>query len=291
MSDSTREKMARELLACHNFALVNPSLIAWNAWLDGLPLKPVVPYIMRGDASSMPHLLPLPPDAPYLQQVADNLSDRPEQLALYCLIDAPESPEVMWAHLHNVLLTRAHLSIYFIPFYKPRVFPHLLRIVRPQELPSLFGPIRTLSFPFQDEWVSHTPPEFPGELIPSLWQANAEQRQRMNRVQHLREVLDWYRREVMDFAPWPDYATYLDTMARIEQAMEYAITRYGLIHADDYREFAWHSLRYGENFHLHLRMQDLLDALPQESPGKRHGYADALRTLTEQDLAALATGH
>jgi hypothetical protein len=288
-----REKMAEALLARHNFALINPSTLPWNVWLGKLPLKPIVPYGMEGDADKMPHLLPLPPDAPYLQQIADNLIGRPDRLVLYCLIDAPDlSPKGMWAHLYNVLLTRTHLSIYLIPFYDPRVFPHLHRIVPPQQLHALFGPIQTLSFPFQDEWVHYLRPETePGKPVRLVWWVSAEQRRRIARVMDLREVLDLYQRDVMDSTAWPDYATYVKIMARIEQSMEYAIDRYGLIHAEDYREFAWHALRYGEDFHLHPYLQEVLHALAQASPGKRCGYADALSTLTEENWAALTASH
>lgn len=295
MSYSVHGKMNEELLARHNFAIIDPPLISGdsrNAWIDELPLKPIVPLDMRGDAGRMPRLLPLPPDAPYWQRVADNLSGQPDRRVLHCLIEAPgSSTGVIRAHVHNALLTHGHLSIYFIPFYDPRVFPHLRRIVRPQQLHPLFGPIRTMTFPFQDTWICHTPPEVPpGTLIPTLWQANAEQRQRMKRVQDLYEVLARYRREVMDFAPWPDYATYVEIMARIEQAMEYAMGRYGLTGPDDYREFAWHSIRYDEDFHLYHRVQELLATCPQEASGRRYGYADAVRNIEEEDWMAMATG-
>lgn len=290
--------MYAEILARHSHAIVDSGNAARDEGLYArLPLKPIVPHELRGNLDILPSLLRIEPDAPWFEELVDNLEEvaqgREDKRLISCLLDAPSDTkrdeDILMMQLTSRVLAYSHSTRRFLMrFYDPRVFPHLLRILRPVQLITLFGPIRTLSFLYGEECISHVPPEVaPGESIPAFWHVKPEQREWIDRIQWMNEVAGWYQ---MKYGDWPDYAAYAKTLAQIETAMSDATRLYGLTVLCDYQEFAWHSLQYGENFHLHLRMQDLLQELPlHELPeGGRRGYAEAALALEKQDWADIA---
>lgn len=280
---------AEQFLIDHGYAIIDQPLVFTGdlPWYRSMPLRPLVPHGMEGDVEKMPALLRIDADAPWLPELA-----RKTPRVISCLMSVPEScrEDVLFSHLLNRIVVYAQKNVrYLMRFYDVRVFPHISRVLQPRQMVSLFGPIQRMTFIFDLQIVSRTPPELPpGELIPAFWQINDEQYERFDRGESLFEVMTWYEWE-FNIKRWPNYTAYEETYTRIERAMECAIREYGLLDMDDMQRFAQHAMKYGEYFHLHPRIRDLIDALsPGKMPGSRKGYADAVQKLTETDWAHIS---
>ena len=293
MSMDLQERM--EALVEHGYALIEQSRIdlATHDWYAELPVQIIDHYYMRGDRRLMPVLLRIDEDAPWLETLARDLEE--DDPLISCLLKSPTDragEDALMTQLLNrvVVYVPPGSSRILLRFYSPLVFPQLLNIVRPRQIVSLLGPIEAISFPFQGELITHTHPELPpGELIPVFWTLTVDQLRRLDRGEYLFKVMTWYEWE-FHLKRWPSYDDWATTLRRAEQAMEYALSQYALHGLSDQQAFARHTLRYGEHFHLHPRMQDLIDALPlrAEAPGGRRGYRDAVFALSEADWAAIA---
>lgn len=280
-----------ELLAGYDYAIIDQALVfkADLPWYRNLPLRPIVPYGMEGDAAAMPALLRITPDAPWLDDLARSL---PRVISCLMHVQDRNQEDFLFSHLLNHIVVYAHKTErHLLRFYDVRVFPHISRVLKPGQMIALFGPIRRLSFLFQNrEIVSHTPPPEvePGGHIPAFWQIRNEQYDRLMRTESIHELMTWYEWEYK-LDTWPNYAAYAEAHAHIERAMEYAIQEYGLRAMNDAQRFSQHTLKYGERFHLHPLILDLMDALPPgDAPGSRKGYAEASSKLTEAEWAHVA---
>ena len=278
-----------EALVNHGYALVDQSRIDLKScgWYAELPLQTIDHYYMRGDTRLMPLLLRIEADAPWLEALARDL-DKEEPL-ISCLLKSP-----MDRHSEDLLMNQLlNRVVVYVPgnkrilvrFYDLFIFQHLLCILQPRQIVSLFGPIEAMSFPFQGELITHTPPELPpDELIPVFWTLSADQLRRFNH--NLFKVMTWYEWE-FEIQRWPHYNDWVETLGRAEQAMERALHEYALHNVGDQQAFARHTLQYGERFHLHPHIQDMMDALRDEA-GNRYNYRDAVFRLSQTDWAAIA---
>jgi hypothetical protein len=277
-----------ELLAQHNYAIVDVPAIQHEAWHDALPLTPIVPHDLRGDADKMPALLPLTPGEPYLKLLQYNLEkaeSNPASHVLSCLLAiAPETSlsSVQW-HLRNRLILHSpHGERALFRYYDSRVFVHLNRILNPERIRSLFGPIQTWTYRFQNQWHSATAPEING-IIPRLCSATTEQRQQLDNVGLINRTFSkWESRTQRS----PRDLQEFDTLAaQAERALQTARGAYKLHLAEDLSAFALHSLMYGERFHVHTHIQR---ALRDIEPNAHEGYASASDMLDENEWAAVA---
>lgn len=247
------------LLARHDYAIIDRAALVDESEIDGLPLEPLVPFELRGDADTLPALLPLEAGASYMKTLADTFEAADAGLGRYpftCLLGAPDvKPGRMKSHLANRLILHSPRGGKdFLRYYSPRVFPQLVRVLSPEQLRALYGPIQIWTFPFQQEWQSHPAPEVTG-IVPAFWSVKTEQRERLDRVIRLNAVLEARKNQLG--RPWANLAEYSDVSQTADEALETAQSRYRLTEADSVA-FALHALAHGEHFHCHPRIQTLL---------------------------------
>jgi hypothetical protein len=277
-----------ELLAQHNYAIVDIATVDPAPWHKELPLEPLVPQDLRGDADKMPALLPLTPGEPYMERLQSNLEEAegdPASHVLSCLLAvAPQtSPTTVQWHLRNNLILhspRGERALF--RYYDSRVFVHLNRILNPERIRALFGPIQTWTYRFQNQWHSATAPEING-IIPRLCSATAPQRDKLDRVILVNKVLNQWQQKLG--RPWRGQEEYTACAERTDQAMETASQTYQLHEAADLTAFATHTLQYGTYFHQHPKIQRVLD---KTKPNGNTGYSNLAGTLNEHDWAAIA---
>ena len=96
------------LLHSHQFALVDRTNLRPQDWHASLPLLPLAPKKLKADTDKLPALLPLSPDAPYLDALAKNMElakEDPEMGTLCALlrVSGEIAPEQLQRHLANLL--------------------------------------------------------------------------------------------------------------------------------------------------------------------------------------------
>ena len=249
------------LLSRHDYAIIDRAALADESEIDGLPIEPLVPYEMRlrGDTDIAPALLPLEAGAPYMKTLADAFEAADAGLGRYpftCLFEAPGVKHArMKAHLtYRLILHSPRGGKDRLRYHDPRVFPQLVRILTPEQLRALYGPIQVWTFPFQQQWQSQPAPEVTG-IVPAYWSVKTEQREQLDRVFPLNAVLDAHAKRLG--RPWADLAEYSAVSQTADEALETARVRYRLTDADSLT-FALHALAHGEHFHCHPRIQTLL---------------------------------
>jgi hypothetical protein len=275
-----------ELLAQHNYAIIDRALLEDESEIDGLPVEPLVPHEMRGDVGILPMLLPLEAEAPYIKTLIETFEAADFGLGRYpftCLLTAPGvTPSRMKAHLTaRLVLHSPRGGKDLLRYYDPRVFPHLVRILTPEQLRALYGPIQAWTFIFQQAWQSLSVPEVAG-IVPGFWVVDDEQHAQLNRVIQLNTVLST-RQDKPDRA-WVSLAEYSDAAQTADAALKTAQTHYRLSEADS-AVFALHALEYGEQFHRHPRIQPLLRAARQN---KDMPYAATASKLDARSWAQVA---
>jgi hypothetical protein len=246
------------LLARHDYIIIDRAALADESELDGLPVEPLVPRILQEDADNMPVLVPLAPGAEHMEMLAYHLESAKKGYCacmIACMLTASAPDGRMSAHLsRRLVLHSPRGGKDLLRYHDPRVFPQLIRILKPEQLRALYGPIRTWSFMFQQKWISHPVPEVTG-VVPEFWSVDDGQHAQLARVIQLNTVLAGRKKQLG--RPWADLAEYLDASRTADKALELAQTRYRLDEASA-AVFAQHALAHGEYFHLHPRIQALL---------------------------------
>jgi hypothetical protein len=283
----------QELLSRHHYAIVDRS--AWlPEWVSELPLRPLVPEILRSKADKMPALLPLKPDnAPYTELLCENLElaeKDPSLHVLSCLLNVIVSetpPEKLECHLQEKLLLHNSRGCAFLRYYDPLVFAHLKRILWPEQMRTLFGSVKRWTWRFQNEWITEFPPEVT-RGIPRFWVAHPEQHARLEHVIYINNALSRYT--VQTRRPWSSRIEYENAIECSERAIEVAKRQYGLGDKKDLIAFALHALLYGTDFHLNPRIQTLLEEILRENPPD-YAIAAAGIDAQEWDEIGAWTGH
>ena len=191
-----------DLLAQHDYAIIDLTNIGAEDWHRELPLQDIVHREMRGDIGRTPKLLSLEASAPYMGWLVENLEAARagrEEYLFSCLLAAPEtSPDEMMIHLENRVVFDSPQGIGILRFYDGRAFPHMLRMLDIYSLGGLFGPIKTWTFRLLDEWISVQPPET--ELVRTHWRLPGNVRERLDRITPINKTLNaWQRRHKQ---PW-----------------------------------------------------------------------------------------
>jgi hypothetical protein len=259
---------AGELLQAHQFALVDRAVLLWQEWHTGLPLLPLENKALKASPEKLPALLPLTPDAPYMDALALNLEqtkEEPELRTACALLAVPEEiePEQLQKHLTERLVAHLNSGKAYIRYFDPLVFPFLFRIIPPPRLHLLFGPIQCWSIPFQDEWISYAVPEV--EHKATAWIFSDQQWERIGRILSINDVLMEY--EVMQDRQWKSFAEYEQAGEIAERALSTAQMLYGIKDGDDLLPFGVTALAHGEHFHRHPHIQNLLRNPPPEGIG------------------------
>ena len=283
----------KALLAAHDYALVDRPRVSqmpfpWTK--EKLPAQPLVPDMYRSDAGSMPGLLPLKPDdAPWIGDLCANLEiagRNPQERVLSCLLAVDEgvSQDALARHLTKRLTLYSPQRITLLRYYDASVFLHLDRILWPEQLFALYGPIKTWTCPFNDGWTSLARPA-PEGVIPLLPSVKAGQRTQIGFINAINGALGQWRYKLKQ--PWRDLEEFRRAADQAERAMVIAQNDYGLRTKNELTAFALHSLSYGEHFYRHARIQLLFEKRAQsQNPNWRYNI-DAL-VITPDEWATIA---
>ena len=274
------------ILADHQYALVDRFSVGEQA-CEGLPIEPLIPTVLSGDAEKMPGLLALDPKAPYLPRLIKNIqyaNEGIQQHLLSALLAVP--PEIEQETLHDHLTEYSAIFLpraekYFLRSFDPRVFPHLVfRILNAKQVRCLFGPILAWTFRFQTEWVRVPVPEIDGPF-PSILTASAEQRIALDDVIVLNAAL-LQREQALD-REWAGFDEWRAAMEDAVVALQVARKICRLVNTDDLVAFVRHALLHGAFFYRHETIQRLLkDAI-------QHSYAARAALLKKEDWALIQT--
>jgi hypothetical protein len=277
------------LLARHHYAVVDRTLLAPEQWHDNLPLQPIVPFNMN-DSTRYPALLPLAELTPPQQELlCTNLreAEYTRDRVISCLFAAPDTPtpQILFHLSHCLAFRRSAQPTHLLRYYDSRVFPHLCRILTPQLLRGLFGPISVWTYLFQNEWISVTPPaDIPPRSFTTT--TTAEKWNQMLHIIHINEALRLWR-EKLD-QPWAGPEEFNDASAKVDRVLQTADRDYPQLEDDAALiTFSLHSLLYGEHFYRHPRIQALLHDIKQTGTH----YTTATDALDEQAWLAIAVGY
>jgi hypothetical protein len=280
-----------ELLARHDYALVDRYPLWAEPWHDDLPLVPLVPEALRGDANILPALLDLKSlDATQTSRLAENLREvhaaqqGRERRVISSLLAV--SPDTTAQKLQKHLESRFHMwspqGTFLLRYYDPRAFIHFARVMDTPLLRAMYGPIRIWTIPFQNKWIALPAPEAgPTRLF---WGVKAEQREKLDRIGYINMAL----KELCEYRDWiwRDVAEYTDAAEKADRALSIAAREFKFKIPDDLIAFAFHSFIYGTQFYRHPRVQQLLAEVQKD---EQLGYAGAAITMvSEQEWAAIA---
>jgi len=226
----------QNLLARHDYAIVDLTIIGAESWHDKLPLQDIIHEEMKNDVERTPKLLHIATGSPHIGLIAEKLEAARkgrEEYLFSCLLSAPDvAPNKMMAHLRKHLVFASKQGSGVLRFYDGRVFPHLLRMLYPGTLGALFVPIRHWTFRLQDEWISVPPPET--NLVRHYWALDDKERQRVDRIHQINQTLNQWQQQ----RPWKDLDEFHARSEQAEQALLAAKNEAHLQDADAQIAFA-----------------------------------------------------
>jgi hypothetical protein len=238
----------RTLLSKQDYIILNKAALWSQPWHTELPLYVLLPQELEGDAEKMPLLIPtiklLDPQKELLCDSILASAKANEEPLPACLLAAPDTNlDNMRRHLIDRLILHSPQGRMFFRYFDPLVFAHLSWILDATQIATLFGPIQTWTFPFQNDWISQKAADVPVSHTP--WAVRAEQREKLNRVGAINVTLDrWQKRQNR---PWRDLAEYLDLTHWVERAVETGQRKHQLKSSDELSDFALDTLALPEH--------------------------------------------
>jgi len=279
-----------DLLAQHQYALIDRAA-ASAEMLAKFPLVPLIPDLLKNkdDIKLTPALLPLPSDAPYMALLAECMKagekDASENPVDTLIVASPDvGQRLLEVHLTSRLIVYSPQGRAFLRYYSSDIFPHLVRVLSPERLKSLFGPREQVcqwTYRFQNEWISVHAPELT-EGVPLSWMVSREERESLDLVGDVNKTLD--ARQQKTGRPWNSHAEWNEQAAVAERSISVARRIHLLSAPADLIAFGTQALTHGEGFHRHPRIQSLL----KDTASRPGAYRDATHGMTDDDWTAMA---
>jgi len=252
------------LLARHDFMLIDRGAYDDTEWEEvgtDHAVVPLVPSILKDDADKTPVMLALKSlSEPQKYGLCDLLHIARESGNEFrfpaCLLSAPGvESEIMQSHLKQRLVADSHRGRIFLRFYDPRVFPHLLRVLAPQRLLALFGPILEWTILFEGEWTGFTSPET-DVTMQRYWALEKKEADIvLDVIAPTNTVLMRWRMKQGRFF---DREEFDELSMKIGRALKVG-SSYGFRSRDDLSTFALQTLEYGEGFYHHPAIKKILE--------------------------------
>ena len=211
------------MLAHHSYALLD-SLYTSVETLEGMPVTLLTSRELERKDVSLPGLLPLGPDAPYIQRLAERMKAGETDpscnpVATLIATDSRLTQEQIERHLTSrpLCFTDTPGKQAYLRFYDPHIFPHFVRILSPERLKCLYGcngEVLLWTYRFYGQWVPMPAPE-PAGAVPSLWlipQGQCESLFALGKVNGaLKARQEQMGRPWKDFAEWAEAANAIET--------------------------------------------------------------------------------
>jgi len=280
----------RELLLQHQYAFVDRAAASENM-VAKFPIIPLVPARLKNenDIKLTPALVPLEPDAPHMELLAACMTlgeKNPSVSPVATLIVVP--PHInsarLKAHLISRLIVRSPQGQAFLRYYSADIFPHLVRILSPARLQSLFGPKEQVSqwtYRFQNDWITVPAPEVT-EGVPLSWIISQGERESLDLVGEVNKTLDAHQKTMG--RPWNDRAEWNEKASAVELSIGVARRLYRLSAPADLIAFGTHTLAYAKRIYTHPRIHGIL----QDAADHPGAYHDATRVITHDEWLSMA---
>jgi len=275
------------LLAQHQYALVDREVASEDA-LKGLPLIPLIPDELEGDVNAMPALLPFGPKATYMERLAVSMKagetdPRLNPVSTLIVVSPSVKQKALKDHLVSRLIVTSPQGRTFLRYYSSDIFPHLVRILSPARLKSLFGPLNQVqrwTYRFQSDWITIPAPKITVG-VPRHWNVFKDQREALDLVTDVNKVLDTYREKMG--RPWKDHLEWEGKIHVAELSVDIARRIYHLRAPEDFIAFAMQALTHDERFYIHPTIQNIL-LQTASSPG---AYHNATCNFTSDEWAGM----
>jgi len=280
-----------DLLARHQYAIVDRAALP-ESTLKRFPLSLLVHRELENDEGMLPGLLPLEKDAPYMKLLAACMVLGQKDPSLNpvgtLIVASPDiEPRRLETHLTSRLIVYSQQGRAFLRYYSSDIFPHLVRILAPARLKSLFGPqgqVYQWTYRFQNEWITVPVPDVT-EGVPLTWIIRREEHESLDLVGEVNQALDTYCDNMG--RPWNNHAEWNEKACLVERSMGVAKRTYHLSASMDLVAFAVQALTHGERFYDHPRIHNLL----QETASRPCAYRDATIAITDEEWAAMDVEH
>jgi len=221
-----------ELLAQHQYALLDRVALHPEPWHKDLPTLPLVSEEFKRDADKMPELLPLDPKEPWFPVFSSSLEKMDEKgwrpiVSALLVVSEETRLESLVGHLTSRLVLHSPRARAILRYYDSNIFPHFQRILRPVQIQALYGPIEQFTFRFKKgpqeiEWITEPAPDIT-EPLPALWSVTMEQRAALERVGAVNQALDFWRAKNRSWANLTEFrkvAVHMDRMIAEELRKE-----------------------------------------------------------------------
>jgi len=205
-----------DILSLHDYAIIDRVGLYEEPWHKALPMTLLMPKLLRSDAEKMPALLPLGPQAPYLEELAEDLRTADEHgfkpLVSTLLTVPPETdPARLHWHLTACVALQSPQGRATLRYYDPLVFLHLDRVFNAHRYKEYFygSVVSSWTLRFQKGWVTLPVPEVedykPNPLgLASMLLVDAPQREGLDRIGAINLALALWREKTGH--PWPGLA-------------------------------------------------------------------------------------
>jgi len=270
--------MDHRLFLQHDFALMNPMQLDADLWRD-LPTEPLVPELVKNQATLMPRLL-------LLREMAHDekmaLLDR--SVAWQAAYDVPMLPiliqsgaatTVMCAHLKKQMLARHPAGQwYWIRLHDPRVFRHLQWLLDPAQMAYMMGPRSQWTWfdPSTSQWCTDRSPDAdPAQAF----RLDTRQWDCVFRMEVLNRALKWLGNE------HPKRVFGQIMYRQLDETVRTAIEVEQLQDLDDQVAYACNAERFGTAFHSTAAVRRCLDDARAGTCSYLGGIADLDPLLLE----------
>ena len=276
-------KLDHRLMLAHDYAIINGMQVEPEARAD-LKVTPLVPPRFIEQAHLFPLLVELR-TLPETQRI--DLIDRTMQWHsvrgtpyFSALLSCPDAKDILCQHLikrSDVWLPDGAHDV--LRLHDPRLFRHLPRILRPEQMAALLGNIRRWTWrEHGSTWCSLANQQASPAQRMAGFRVDANQWPQLMRLPDIHAVLARLKRNA------PAQAHNDELVQRVDMALAEAEHQMPTARAADKRLFAEHAIRFGERLHHHPQFQSRVAPV---RAGTR-SYFSAFADLDDEILQAWA---
>ena len=271
------------------YMLVDPSNTDDETFFDTVPMLACIPAPLSRSAQLMPRIIEVAGLSPAQQGSLGEIllrelsGERPPAICAW--LDAAVDARALVQHINRFLVgPGAHGTAVYWRYFDPRVFALVLQVFSREQVQALLGPITEWRMPWcQRFWKASDPGQGiePLQGITPAW-PNEQQWRSLEVSAQISSVMAKLLDLLTSTRP-VSHACCLYLFNKINAAMLDAQRGLHLHDHDELMEFAFHSVRYGEQFRNHPKMVSQWAALAR---GKI-GWNEMISQLDQSDYQSL----